>query len=87
MEMMLSLKILHWCQKHDGSWNLKLKTSKINLSRWDTFCTHLIGQTMQRTSQAIHGCTEGQVGVRQSTPHQVAGVGTDVASFMVTETL
>lgn len=49
--------------------------------------TNLIGQAMQRTSQTIHGSAEGQVGVRQRTTHQVAGVGTDIASFMVTVTL
>lgn len=45
--------------------------------------TNLIGQAMQRTSKAIHGSAEGQVGVRQGAAHQVAGVGADVASFMV----
>lgn len=42
---------------------------------------------MQRTSQTVHGSAEGQVGVREGTTHQVAGVGTDVAPFMVTVTL
>lgn len=49
--------------------------------------TNLIGQAMQRTSQTIHGSAEGQVGVRQGTTHQVAGVGTDITSFVVTVTL
>lgn len=53
----------------------------------DVLSTNLIGQTVQRTSQTIHGGTEGQVGVRQGTAHQVAGVGTDVASFVITVTL
>ena len=39
---------------------------------------------MQRSSQTVHGCAERQVGVRQSTAHQVAGVGTDIASLVVT---
>src|SRR4029434_1611906 len=47
--------------------------------------THLVGEAVQRCCKAIHGCAEGQVGVRESTAHQVAGVGTDVPSFMVTE--
>lgn len=38
---------------------------------------------MQRTSQAVHGSAEGQVGVGQGAAHQVAGVGADVASFVV----
>lgn len=48
--------------------------------------TNLIGQAVQRTSQTIHGGAEGQVGVRQSTAHQVAGVGTDIPSFMIAVT-
>lgn len=46
--------------------------------------TNLIGQTMQRTSETIHRSAEGQIGVRQGATHQVAGVGTDIAAFMVT---
>lgn len=45
--------------------------------------TNLIGQAMQWASKTVHGSTEGQVGVRQGTAHQVAGVGTDIASFVV----
>ncbi len=48
--------------------------------------TNLIGQAVQRPSQTVHSSAKGQVGVRQGTAHQVAGVGTDVASFMVTVT-
>ena len=48
--------------------------------------TNLIGQAVQRTSQTIHGGAEGQVGVRQSAAHQVAGVGADVSSFMIAAT-
>lgn len=46
-----------------------------NLSVWkqnenDDLCiTNLIGQAMERTGQTIHGSAEGQVGVRQGTPH------------------
>lgn len=46
-------------------------------------CTHLVGESMQRTSKSIHGSTEGQVGIRQGTPHQVACVCTDVTTFMI----
>lgn len=49
--------------------------------------TNLVGQAMQRTSQTIHGSAEGEIGVRQGTTHQVAGVGTDIASLVVTVTL
>lgn len=45
---------------------------------------HLIGQAVQRASKTIHGSAEGQIGVRKGAAHQVAGVGTDIASFMVT---
>ena len=45
---------------------------------------NLIGQSMQRSSQSIHASGKGQVGVRQGAAHQVTGVGTYVASFMVT---
>lgn len=48
--------------------------------------TNLIGQAMQRTSKTIHGSTECQIRVRQGAAHQVAGVGTDITSFMVTVT-
>lgn len=46
--------------------------------------TDLIGQAVQRARKAVHGSAEGQIGVGQGTAHQVAGVGTDVASFVVT---
>lgn len=63
---------------------------EINWRRWsennDVLGTNLIGQAVQRTSQTIHGSAEGQVGVRQGATHQVAGVGTDVASFVITVT-
>ena len=46
--------------------------------------TNLVGQAVQRARQAVHGGAEGQVGVRQSAAHQVASVGTDVPSLVVT---
>lgn len=52
----------------------------------DLLSTNLIGQAVQRTSQTVHGSAEGQVGVRQGTTHQVAGVSADISSFMVTVT-
>lgn len=52
----------------------------------DLLATNLIGQAVQRTSQTVHGGAEGQVGVRQGTTHQVAGVGTDIASFVIAVT-
>ena len=48
--------------------------------------TDLVGQPMQRSSQPIQSSTEGEVRVRESTAHQVTGVGTDVTSLMVTKT-
>lgn len=46
--------------------------------------TNLVGQAMQRAGKTIHGSAERQIGVGQGAAHQVAGVGTDIASFMVT---
>ena len=49
--------------------------------------TNLVGQAVQRTGQTIHGSAEGEVGVRQGAAHQMAGVGADIASLVVTVTL
>lgn len=46
--------------------------------------THLISQSMQRSSQPIHASGKGQVRVGQGTAHQVTGVGTHITSFVVT---
>lgn len=46
--------------------------------------TDLIGQAVQRASETVHGSAEGQIGVRQGAAHQVAGVGADIAAFVVT---
>lgn len=46
--------------------------------------SYLIRQSMQGPCQPIHGCCKGQIGVWKGTAHQVAGVGTYVATFMVT---
>lgn len=63
--------------------NLSLQEVSIVLTA-ERVITNLIGQAMQRAGKAIHGSAEGQIGVRQGTAHQVAGVGADIASFMVT---
>lgn len=46
---------------------------------------YLVSESMQGSSQAIHSCTEGKIRVRQGTTHQVTGVGTDITTFVVTE--
>lgn len=51
-----------------------------------TGLTDLVGQPMQRSSQPVQSSTEGEVRVRESTAHQVTGVGTDVTSLVVTKT-
>lgn len=49
--------------------------------------TNLIGQAVERTGQTIHGGAEGQIGIRQGAPYQVACVCADIAAFMVTKEL
>lgn len=44
----------------------------------------LVGQSVQRPGQPVHGGAEGEVGVGQRAAHQVAGVGADVAALVVT---
>lgn len=46
--------------------------------------SNLIGQSVQRSCQAVHSSTEGEVGVGQSAAHQVTGVCADVSTLMVT---
>lgn len=53
-----------------------------NLGVWGGY---LVSESMQGSSQAIHGCTEGKIRVRQGTSYQVTGMGTDITTFMVTE--
>ena len=46
--------------------------------------TCLVGKSMEGSSKAVDASRKREVGVGKSTAHQVAGVSTDVASFMVT---
>ena len=43
----------------------------------------LVGQAVERAGQAVHGRRQGVVGVRQGRADEVAGVGRDVAAFVV----
>ena len=47
---------------------------------------YLIGQSMERSSQSVHGSGKGKVGIREGTTHKMAGMGTHIATLVVTET-
>lgn len=48
--------------------------------------SHLIGQPMERSSEAIHSPGKADVGVREGATDQVGGVGTHITPLVVTET-
>lgn len=58
-----------------------MSSSRLDVNLDISTRTHLVSQSVKGSSQTVHSCAEGEVGVRQGTAHQVAG---HVTTLMVT---